>query len=103
MTTLYKKKIKDKKNVLLKVGQLIEVVTAIVHDKTIKKVSFIGRCIAYKKCGINSFIKLRSTFSRVGVEYSVLLYSPSVISIKILNKPLHKVKRAKLYYLKSSN
>jgi ribosomal protein L19 len=107
MITLYKKEIKNKKNVFfqklkfLKIGQIIKITMAIVQDKKIKKYTFIGRCIAYKKAGLNSFITLRNTFNKVGVEHSFLVYSSSLIYLDIIKTPNKAVKKSKLYYLKS--
>ncbi len=89
----------------IKVGQIIEISSLIVDKNKLRKVSFLGRCIAFKKCKNNSFITLRNNIDGVGIENSYLIYAPSIISLEILHRPLKKkFQKAKLYfYQKKSN
>jgi large subunit ribosomal protein L19 len=50
--------------------------------------------------GISSTIKIRKTYSGVGVEKTIPVHSPSIEKIEIVKKG--KVRRAKLYYLREA-
>jgi len=58
-----------------------------------------GVIIAKKNQGINFSIVVRYTLQGVGVERTFLIHSPRIQNIEILKRS--KVRRAKLYYLRS--
>ena len=60
---------------------------------------FEGVCIARKGGGIRETMTVRKVSGGVGVERIFPLHSPTVAEIKIIRKG--KVRRAKLYYLRS--
>ncbi|MDP2577887.1 MAG: 50S ribosomal protein L19 [Gemmatimonadota bacterium] len=60
---------------------------------------FEGVCIARKGGGIRETMTVRKVSGGVGVERIFPLHSPTVAEMKIIRKG--KVRRAKLYYLRS--
>nr|QUE28666.1 ribosomal protein L19 [Porphyrostromium japonicum] len=58
-----------------------------------------GVVICKKNCGLNTTITLRRVLQGVGVEKVYLLHSPRIQQITILRRS--KVRRSKLYYLRS--
>nr|YP_009394003.1 ribosomal protein L19 [Polysiphonia sertularioides]ARW62565.1 ribosomal protein L19 [Polysiphonia sertularioides] len=58
-----------------------------------------GVVIAKKNSGINKTITIRKIIQNIGVEKIYPIHSPQIIKINILKKA--KVRRAKLYYLRS--
>ena len=60
---------------------------------------FEGVCIAVKNGGIAETITLRKISSGVGVERTLPLHSPNVAKFEVIRRG--KVRRAKLYYLRS--
>ncbi|HSI73052.1 MAG TPA: 50S ribosomal protein L19 [Fimbriimonas sp.] len=60
---------------------------------------FEGVCIAVKNGGIAETITLRKMSSAIGVERTFPLHSPNVAKFEVLRRG--KVRRAKLYYLRS--
>ena len=60
---------------------------------------FEGVCIACKNGGIGETITLRKISSSVGVERTFPLHSPNVAKFEVIRRG--KVRRAKLYYLRS--
>ncbi len=61
--------------------------------------AFEGVCIARKHGGISETFKVRKISNGVGVERTFPLHSPMLESIELLRQG--KVRRAKLYYLRS--
>ena len=60
---------------------------------------FEGVCITKKNRGINSSFSVRKISYGEGVERIFPLYSPNVLSVKVVRR--NKVRRAKLYYLRN--
>ncbi len=60
---------------------------------------FEGVCIAVKNGGIAETITLRKISSGVGVERTFPLHSPNVAKFEVTRRG--KVRRAKLYYLRT--
>ena len=58
-----------------------------------------GVLIAKKTNKINSTFLIRRTFQEVGIERTFLIHSPSIRKVQILRSI--KVRRAKLYYLRT--
>lgn len=78
-----------------KVGDDLEIMTKIDEGRT---QAFKGTVIARKNKALSSSVTLRKTTHGVAVEKVFMLHSP-LISIKRLKKG--RVRRAKLYYLRS--
>ena len=80
-------------------GDTIKVGVRIVEGKR-ERIQYIeGVCIAKKNRDINSSFTVRKISFGEGVERTFALYSPIIGSIKVIRSG--KVKRAKLYYLRS--
>ena len=80
-------------------GDTIKVGVRIAEGKRERIQYFEGVCIAKKNRNINSSFTVRKISFGEGVERTFALYSPIVSSIKVIRSG--KVKRAKLYYLRS--
>tara|TARA_B100000686_G_scaffold29276_1_gene29698 strand:- start:87 stop:638 length:552 start_codon:yes stop_codon:yes gene_type:complete len=80
-------------------GDTIKVGVRIVEGKRERIQYFEGVCIAKKNRDLNSSFTVRKISFGEGVERTFALYSPIVGSIKVIRSG--KVKRAKLYYLRS--
>lgn len=72
----------------------------IIQEGNKERIQFIeGVVIAKKNSGINTTITVRKTIQNIGVERIYLLNSPQIISIEVTKRA--KVRRSKLYYLRS--
>ena len=80
-------------------GDTIKVGVRIVEGKRERIQYFEGVCIAKKNRDINSSFTVRKISFGEGVERTFALYSPIIGSLKVVRSG--KVKRAKLYYLRS--
>ena len=80
-------------------GDTIKVGVRIVEGKRERIQYFEGVCIAKKNRSINSSFTVRKISFGEGVERTFALYSPIIASIKVIRSG--RVKRAKLYYLRS--
>ena len=80
-------------------GDTIKVGVRIVEGKRERIQYFDGVCIAKKNRSINSSFTVRKISFGEGVERTFALYSPIIGSIKVIRSG--RVKRAKLYYLRS--
>ena len=80
-------------------GDTVKVGVRIVEGKRERIQYFEGVCIAKKNRDLNSSFTVRKISFGEGVERTFALYSPIVGSIKVIRSG--KVKRAKLYYLRS--
>ena len=80
-------------------GDIIKVGVRITEGKRQRIQNFEGVCIAKKNRDINSSFTVRKISFGEGVERTFALYSPVIGSIKIVRSG--KVRRAKLYYLRS--
>ncbi|MCT4552733.1 MAG: 50S ribosomal protein L19 [Alphaproteobacteria bacterium] len=90
----------DKKIPNFKAGDTVKVHTKVIEGKTHRIQMFEGVCIARKNKGINSAFTVRKiSFGGEGVEKTFPLYSPNVDAIEVVK--IGKVRRAKLYYLRS--
>jgi large subunit ribosomal protein L19 len=61
--------------------------------------TFEGLCIAVKNGGIAETITLRKVTNGVGVERTFPLHSPNVAKFEVVRRG--KVRRAKLYYIRT--
>ena len=94
------KKILEKKKIPnFFAGDTIKVGVRIVEGKRERIQSFEGVCIAKKNRDINSSFTVRKISFGEGVERTFALYSPIIGSIKVVRSG--RVKRAKLYFLRS--
>ena len=82
-----------------KAGDTVKVHTKVIEGKNERIQMFEGVCIARKNDGINSSFTVRKISFGEGVEKVFPLYSPNVAKIELIKHG--KVRRAKLYYLRS--
>ena len=82
-----------------KAGDTVRVNVKIVEETTERVQSYEGLCIAKANKGIGSSFTVRKISYGEGVERTFLLYSPRVVGIEVIKKS--KVRRAKLYYMRS--
>jgi len=80
-------------------GDTLKVGVRIVEGKRERIQYFEGVCIAKKNRDINSSFTVRKISFGEGVERTFAMYSPIIGSIKVIRSG--KVKKAKLYYLRS--
>tara|TARA_B100000427_G_scaffold109855_1_gene91091 strand:- start:170 stop:721 length:552 start_codon:yes stop_codon:yes gene_type:complete len=80
-------------------GDIIKVGVRITEGKRDRIQYFEGVCIAKKNRDLNSSFTVRKISFGEGVERTFALYSPIVNSIKVIRSG--KVRRAKLYYLRT--
>ena len=83
----------------IEIGDTLKIDVLIQEGNKERIQSSEGVVISMHKSGINTIITLRRIFQGIGLEKVYLVHSPRIKSIKILRKS--KVKRAKLYYLRS--
>nr|AZJ16721.1 50S ribosomal protein L19 [Seminavis robusta] len=84
---------------ILKIGDNIKVGVKIIEGNRERVQFYEGTIIAKKNSLINTTITVRKILQGIGVERIFLLHSPKVDSIEVLRSS--KVRRAKLYYLRS--
>jgi len=80
-------------------GDTVRVNVKVVEGQRERVQAFEGVCIARKNDGINSNFTVRKISYGEGVERIFPLYSPRIDSIQVMRRG--KVRRAKLYYLRS--
>jgi large subunit ribosomal protein L19 len=81
------------------VGDTVRLGVQIKEGEKTRTQAFEGVVISMRRSGINKTITLRRVLQGVGVERCFLLHSPKVSNIEILRSS--KVRRSKLYYLRS--
>ena len=81
------------------VGDTVKVMVKVVEGKTERLQAFEGVVIAKRNGGIRETFTVRRVSYGIGVERTVPVHSPSLGSITIIRHG--KVRRAKLYYLRS--
>ncbi len=90
----------DKKIPEFKAGDTVKVMYKIVEDKGRERLqAYEGVCIARSNNGVNSSFTVRKISFGEGVERVFPLYSPNVAAIEVVRRG--KVRRSKLYYLRS--
>lgn len=82
----------------LEVGDAVKVHVAIIEGAKERIQVFAGTIIAMNGSDITKTITVRRVVSGMGVERVFPVHSPNVRKVSIENK--HKVRRAKLYYLR---
>jgi large subunit ribosomal protein L19 len=80
-------------------GDTLKVNVRVIEGTRERIQAYEGVCIARKNRGINSSFTVRKISYGEGVERVFPLYSPRVDSIEVMKRG--KVRRAKLYYLRS--
>lgn len=90
----------DRKFPNFKVGDTIEVTQIVKEGNKERFQMFMGNIITYKNNGIaTTFTVRRIGANNIGVEKIFPYYSPIINQVKIVKKG--KIRRAKLYYLRS--
>jgi large subunit ribosomal protein L19 len=80
-------------------GDTVRVMVRVIEGEKERLQPFEGVCIARKGGGLRETFTVRKVSGGVGVERIFPLHSPSIAELKVLRKG--KVRRAKLYYLRS--
>lgn len=80
-------------------GDTVRVLVRVKEGDKERLQPFEGVCIARRGGGLRETVTVRKVSGGVGVERIFPLHSPSIAELKILRKG--KVRRAKLYYLRS--
>lgn len=83
----------------INVGDTVVVGYRIIEGTKERVQNFEGVVIAKKNGGINETFTVRHVAYGVGVERTFPVHSPKIASVKVVRKG--KVRRAKLYYLRS--
>ncbi len=81
------------------IGEVVDVQTKIIEGEKERTQVFSGTVIAKKGRGIRETFTVRRIVQGEGVERIFPLHSPRLISVKTVKSG--KVRRAKLYYLRS--
>lgn len=90
----------NKKIPAFKAGDTVKVMYKIVEGEGRERLqAYEGVCIARSNNGVNSSFTVRKISFGEGVERVFPLYSPNVAAIEVVRKG--KVRRSKLYYLRS--
>ena len=83
----------------IEVGDTIKI-GVLIQEGNKERVQFSeGVIICMHKAGVSTTITIRRVLQGIGVEKVYLLNSPRITSIQVLKKA--RVKKAKLYYLRS--
>jgi large subunit ribosomal protein L19 len=80
-------------------GDTVRVLVRVKEGEKERIQPFEGVCIARKGGGIRETLTVRKVSGGVGVERIFPIHSPSIAELKVLRRG--KVRRAKLYYLRS--
>ena len=83
----------------ISVGDLVKVGVLIQEGNKERVQPYEGTVIAKHNAGSNTTITVRRVFQGIGVERIFLIHSPRVASIQVISHS--KIRRAKLYYLRS--
>jgi len=83
----------------LQVGDTVRLGVSITEGNKERIQTTEGVIISKSNCGINLTITIRRVLQGIGIERVYLLHSPKLKSIEILRKS--KIRRAKLYYLRT--
>lgn len=82
-----------------KAGDTLKVHTKVKEGERERIQIYEGVCIARKNDGLNSSFTVRKISFGEGVERVLPLYSPNIAKIEVVR--IGKVRRSKLYYLRS--
>ena len=83
----------------LNVGDTVRITVRVKEGSRERNQAFEGTIIAKKHGGINETITVRRISYGVGCEKVFPVHSPSIVSVETVRRG--KVRRAKLYYLRS--
>ncbi len=83
----------------LEVGDQVKVHTRVVEGEKERIQIYEGVIIRQRHSGAGSTITVRKVSYGVGVERIFPLHSPSIMKVEVIRKS--RVRRAKLYYLRS--
>jgi large subunit ribosomal protein L19 len=97
--TNIEKKFLKKDLPILRIGDNVKLGIKIIEGNRERTQFYEGTIIAKKNTSINTTITVRKTLQGIGVERIFLIHSPKVESIQVLRSS--KVRRSKLYYLRS--
>ncbi|MEK6676042.1 MAG: 50S ribosomal protein L19 [Planctomycetota bacterium] len=81
------------------IGDTVDVLCRIVEGDKERVQIFNGTVIARSGAGINASFTVRRIVHEEGVERKFLLHSPNVVDVRVRRRG--KVRRAKLYYLRT--
>jgi len=81
------------------IGDNIKVGVKIIEGNKERVQFYEGTIIAKNNSSINTTITVRKVLQGIGIERIFLIHSPKIDSIKVLRSS--KVRRSKLYYLRS--
>ena len=84
---------------IFKIGDSVKIGVKIIEGNKERIQFYEGTIIAKKNNSINTTITVRKILQGIGVERVFLVHSQKVNSIRVLRSS--KVRRAKLYYLRS--
>jgi large subunit ribosomal protein L19 len=84
---------------VLKIGDNVKIGVKIIEGNKERVQFYEGTIIARKNSSINTTITVRKVLQGIGIERVFLIHSPKLDSITVLRSS--KVRRAKLYYLRS--
>ena len=84
---------------VLKIGDNVKIGVKIIEGTKERVQFYEGTIIARKNTSINTTITVRKVMQGIGIERVFLIHSPKLDSITVLRSS--KVRRAKLYYLRS--
>ena len=84
---------------ILRIGDTVKLGIKIIEGNKERTQFYEGTIIAKKNTSINTTITVRKILQGIGVERIFLIHSPKVESITILRSS--KIRRSKLYYLRS--
>nr|YP_010198482.1 ribosomal protein L19 [Gracilaria pachydermatica]UAD86898.1 ribosomal protein L19 [Gracilaria pachydermatica] len=93
------KDLKKKAIPVIDIGDSIKMSIMIQEGNKQRIQTVEGVIISKHKSQLSTTITVRKTLQNIGVERVYLIYSPLIKSIKVMRKA--KVRRAKLYYLRS--
>jgi large subunit ribosomal protein L19 len=82
-----------------KAGDTLRIHYRIVEGDKTRIQAYEGVCIARKHGGVNETIKIRKLSGQIGVERTFFLHSKKIEKIEV--KKIGKVRRAKIYFLRS--
>jgi large subunit ribosomal protein L19 len=84
---------------VLKIGDNVKIGVKIIEGNKERVQFYEGTIIAKKNSSINTTITVRKILQGIGIERIFLIHSPKIDSITVLRSS--KVRRSKLYYLRS--
>ena len=83
----------------LRIGDNVKIGVKIIEGNKERIQFYEGTIIAKKNSSVNTTITVRKIMQGIGIERIFLIHSPKIDSISVLNSS--KIRRAKLYYLRS--